>query len=77
MTVYDRTGSSPAFMTTDEVLSYLRVNARTVYRLVKSGQLPAHRIGRELRFFASDLEAWLVRHRIGGPEETTTTTKEQ
>jgi len=30
-----------AFLTTDEVLEYLQVNLRTVYRLIKAGKIPA------------------------------------
>ena len=29
------------FLTTGEVLKYLRVNLRTVYRLIKTGKIPA------------------------------------
>ena len=35
-----------AFLTTDEVLDYLQVNLRTVYRLIKAGKIPAVRVGR-------------------------------
>jgi excisionase family DNA binding protein len=52
-----------AFLTTDEVLGYLQVNLRTVYRLIKSGQLPAVRVGRLWRFRKRDVDAWLDRHR--------------
>ena len=34
-----------AFLTTDEVLDYLHVNLRTVYRLIKAGKIPAVRVG--------------------------------
>jgi excisionase family DNA binding protein len=47
------------FLTTDELLSYLRVNAHTVYRLIRSGDLPAVRVGRQWRFRRQDVEAWL------------------
>lgn len=48
-------------MTTDEVLGYLKVNPRTIYRLIRNGDLPAIRIGRQWRFRQSDLNAWLDR----------------
>jgi excisionase family DNA binding protein len=47
------------FLTTDEVLDYLQVNLRTVYRLIKAGTLPAVRVGRQWRFRRADLDAWL------------------
>ena len=39
-----------AFLTTEEVLDYLQVNLRTVYRLIKAGKIPAVRVGRQWRF---------------------------
>ncbi len=48
-----------AFLTTDEVLTYLKVNLRTVYRLVEAGKLPAVRVGRQWRFRRRDVDAWL------------------
>jgi excisionase family DNA binding protein len=48
-----------AFLTTEEVLDYLQVNLRTVYRLIKAGKIPAVRVGRQWRFRKRDLDAWL------------------
>ena len=56
------------FLTTEEVLEYLQVNLRTVYRLIKAGKIPAVRVGRQWRFRKRDLDAWLdsPRPRGGG-----------
>ena len=51
------------FLTTDEVLEYLQVNLRTVYRLIKAGKIPAVRVGRQWRFRKTDIDAWLARER--------------
>ena len=53
------------FLTTEDVLAYLRVNLRTVYRLIKAGKIPAVRVGRQWRFRKSDLDAWLESQRAG------------
>src|SRR5258706_4306536 len=37
------------FLTTEEVLEYLQVNLRTVYRLIKAGKIPAVRVRRQWR----------------------------
>ncbi len=50
-----------SFLTTEEVLAYLQVNLRTVYRLIKAGKLPAVRVGRQWRFRRRDIDAWLER----------------
>jgi excisionase family DNA binding protein len=52
-----------AFLTTDEVLKYLQVNLRTVYRLIKAGKLPAVRVGRQWRFRKRDVDNWLDSNR--------------
>jgi excisionase family DNA binding protein len=51
------------FLTTEEVLEYLQVNLRTVYRLIKAGKLPALRVGRQWRFRKRDIDAWLESQR--------------
>jgi excisionase family DNA binding protein len=51
-----------AFLTTEEVLGYLRTTPRTIYRLIRTGELPAVRIGRQWRFRRTDLDAWVARH---------------
>ena len=48
-----------SFLTTEEVLEYLQVNLRTVYRLIKAGKIPAVRVGRQWRFRKVDLDVWL------------------
>jgi excisionase family DNA binding protein len=47
------------FLTTAEVIDYLHVNLRTVYRLLKAGKLPAVRVGRQWRFRKADVDACL------------------
>jgi excisionase family DNA binding protein len=53
------------FLTTEEVIDYLQVNLRTVYRLIKAGKIPAVRVGRQWRFRKGDLDAWLETERRG------------
>src|SRR5918993_2288749 len=57
------------FLTTEEVLEYLQVNLRTVYRLIKAGKIPAVRVGRQWRFRKRDIDVWLEtqRPRAGRP----------
>jgi excisionase family DNA binding protein len=52
-----------SFLTTEEVLDYLQVNLRTVYRLIKAGKIPAVRVGRQWRFRKRDIDAWLESQR--------------
>jgi excisionase family DNA binding protein len=60
-----------SFLTTEEVLEYLQVNLRTVYRLIKAGRIPAVRVGRQWRFRKRDIDAWLESQRPRGARTTT------
>jgi len=63
------------FLTTEEVLEYLQVNLRTVYRLIKAGKIPAVRVGRQWRFRKRDIDAWLDSQRPrGGSRQAPATT---
>lgn len=60
------------FLTTEEVLEYLQVNLRTVYRLIKAGKIPAVRVGRQWRFRKRDIDAWLDSQRAQADRQDTT-----
>jgi excisionase family DNA binding protein len=60
------------FLTTEEVLEYLQVNLRTVYRLIKAGKIPAVRVGRQWRFRKRDIDAWLDSQRPRGDRPAAT-----
>ncbi|MBX3285525.1 MAG: helix-turn-helix domain-containing protein [Actinobacteria bacterium] len=53
-------GSRSRFLTVAEVAAELRVSTMTVYRLIKSEQLPATRVGKSLRIRADDVERFLA-----------------
>ena len=60
-------------VTVREAANYLRISARTVYRLIESGQIGAVRIGKQWRIPASDLPG---REQLGSesqPRETQAT----
>ncbi|MFP4148939.1 MAG: helix-turn-helix domain-containing protein [Nitriliruptoraceae bacterium] len=48
-----------ALLTVGEVADLLRVSNMTVYRLIKAGDLPALRVGRNYRIREMDLTAFL------------------
>lgn len=57
----DRKASPPRgrFLTVSEVARTLRVSNMTVYRLVRSGTLPAVQVGRSYRLQESDVRKYL------------------
>lgn len=52
---------SNKLLTVNEVAQILRVSNMTVYRLVKSKQIPAIRVGKNYRIKESDVEKYLNR----------------
>lgn len=52
--------------TVAEVAEHIRVSNMTVYRLIKSGDLPAIRVGKNYRIRAGDLFAYLDASSTGG-----------
>lgn len=51
---------SDTLYTANEVAERLRVSTMTVYRLIRGGDLPAVRVGRNYRVRAGDLDAFLT-----------------
>ncbi|MBW3576840.1 MAG: helix-turn-helix domain-containing protein [Actinobacteria bacterium] len=47
-------------LTVAEVADLLRVSTMTVYRLIRSGELPAVRVGRNYRVRRDELETYLA-----------------
>ena len=51
---------NPAVLTVPEVAAYLRVTTKTVYNLIKNGELKHFRIGRALRCRRQDVETFVA-----------------
>jgi excisionase family DNA binding protein len=49
------------FLTVNEVAELMRVSTMTVYRLIKSGDLRAARVGRSFRLRAAEVDSYLDR----------------
>ena len=56
---YTRPTMTDQLLTAAEVADELRVSTMTVYRLIKGGELPAVRVGRNYRVRRSDLDQYL------------------
>lgn len=51
--------------TTEEIAKLLKISKLTVYDLIKKGELPSYRVGKQIRVDASDIEAYKLRARGG------------
>jgi excisionase family DNA binding protein len=47
-------------LTVRDLSDYLRVHPSTVYRLLKTGQLPAFKVGSDWRFNVEEIDRWRV-----------------
>jgi excisionase family DNA binding protein len=66
-------GKYEDIMTVEEAASYLRVPKSTLYKLVREGRIPSHKVGRHWRFRKAVIDRWLEEmpdsHSQGNPEE--------
>ncbi|MBR7688337.1 methylation-associated defense system helix-turn-helix domain-containing protein MAD1 [Acinetobacter nosocomialis] len=47
-------------MTVKDIAAYLKLNERTVYRLVSSAKIPAFKVGTSWRFKKEEIDNWIV-----------------
>lgn len=55
----DRFGERDILLTFQEAAELLRVSRATMYRLLDSGRLVGHKVGRGWRFYKTDLHAFV------------------
>ena len=54
------------YLSIQDVARRFRINATTVYRLAKRGQLPAFKVGNQWRFSEERLREWIAdKERVG------------
>ena len=61
---------SAEIMTLREVAEYLKVNERTIYRLLSVKKLPAFKVGGSWRFRRADIDGWIASQSEGGAGES-------
>jgi len=52
-------------MTASELAAYLRINRLTVYKMARTGKLPAFRIGSDYRFNVEAIDRWILDRKVG------------
>lgn len=50
-------------MTIEEAAAYLQIGKRSLYKLAKTGQIPAKKVLNKWRFAAESLNAWVGQQR--------------
>lgn len=51
-------------LTFNEAKEYLRVNKITLYKLIRNNELPAFRVGKQIRIPKKELMDWLQKQRV-------------
>jgi excisionase family DNA binding protein len=59
-----RVNAIPRLLSIAMVATHLGVSAKTVRRLIKDGQLPSHRVGRQIRISETDLGVFIAGSRF-------------
>lgn len=66
----NRRGPGNALMTVNEAAECLRFHPSTVYRLVRGGQIPALKLGKQWRVSRGAIERWAQTSHITGNATT-------
>jgi len=53
----------PELLNVEQVASYLKLHEVTVLNFARRGKLPGFKVGREWRFRADDIQAWITAQR--------------
>ena len=57
------------WLTMKEAAEYLKMGRSTIYKLLREGNLPAHKVGREWRFDAAELDEWVKSGKLALPDD--------
>lgn len=47
------------WLSVDEIAEHLGISKVSIYKWVEAGKIPAHKVGRLLRFKVSEIDAWV------------------
>ena len=48
------------WFTVEQVANYLKIASITVYRWIDADKIPCHKVGRQWRFKASEIDEWVL-----------------
>jgi excisionase family DNA binding protein len=58
---------SAPYLTVGEVAHYLRIPEETIYKYVRTGRIPASKLGKHWRFIRVEIDNWVARQRDKAP----------
>lgn len=60
------TAGKVEILTIRELAQYLKVNERTIYRLVSAKKIPSFKVGGSWRFSLADIDVWIKQQSMEG-----------
>lgn len=48
------------WLTVDQIAQHLKLSKPTIFRFLEKGKIPAHKVGKQWRFKASEVDRWVV-----------------
>jgi excisionase family DNA binding protein len=52
--------TNEAWLTVEQVATHLNIASITVYRWIDAEKIPCHKVGRQWRFKASEIDEWVL-----------------
>jgi len=52
---------SERWLSVEEIAKHLGISKETVYRWLDRGRIPAHKVGKQWRFLASEVNEWVLK----------------
>lgn len=49
------------WLSVEEIAFHLGVSKESIYRWAESGKMPAHKLGRQWKFKASEVDGWVMK----------------
>lgn len=49
------------WLTVEQIAAHLQVSKETIYRWLDRERIPAHKVGKQWRFLASEVDEWVKR----------------
>ena len=67
--------TAPTILTVREVSEFLRIHPTTIYRLVRTNQIPGFRVGSDWRFNSDTIDRWMTEQQAESKSRSTTNSR--
>ena len=61
--------TNEAWLTVEQVAAHLNIASITVYRWIEAEKIPCHKVGRQWRFKATEVDEWVLNGKAGDADK--------